>query len=85
MNKGREVFVTDFWDSTSNLGTIRNTRGATYIGFIVLCKGNKKDQSNNREGFRQGGIEYKYQTALGLSYLQSKFSNPLSHYPNFLR
>ena len=62
MNKGREVFVTDFWDSTSNLGTIRNTRGATYIGFIVLCKENKKDQSNNREGFRQGGIEYKYQT-----------------------
>ena len=85
MNKGREVFVTEFWDSTSNLATSRNKRGATYIGFIFLCKENKKDHSNNGEGFRQGGIEYKYQTALGLSYLQSKFSNPLSHHPNFPR
>ena len=41
MNKGREVFVTDFWDSTSNLATSRNNRDATYIGFICLCKENK--------------------------------------------
>ena len=54
MNKGREVFVTDFWDSTSNLATSQNTRGATYIGFIVPCKENKKDQSKNGEGFSSG-------------------------------
>ena len=30
-------------------------------------------------------LEYEYQTTLGFSYLQSKFSNPLSKYPNFPR
>ena len=59
MNKGREVFVTDFWDSTSNLATSRNNRDATYIGFICLCKENKKDHSNSGEGFRQGGIRIR--------------------------
>ena len=35
--------------------------------------------------FRQGGIRILVLNALGLSYLQSKFSNPLSKYPNFPR
>ena len=59
MNKGREVFVTDFWDSTSNLATSRNTRGAAYIGFIVLYNENKIDQSNNGEDFRQDEIRIR--------------------------
>lgn len=51
MNKGREVFVIDFWDLILNLVISWNNCDVIYIGFICFCKENKKDYLNNGEGF----------------------------------